>query len=134
MNTTNPAIETQPQHHLTGTRGQRTHQRVDLEVEVDLGSDHNFFTGLTQNISEGGIFVATIHSPPVGTRLQLRLTLPGDDTPIDVTVEVRWVKEPRDWHSAEKGLGLQFVDLAPEAQARVQHFIESMREPLFYEE
>ena len=32
----------------------RASERFDLEVKVDLESDHNFYTGLTQNISAGG--------------------------------------------------------------------------------
>ncbi len=37
----------------------RASERFDLEVKVDLESDHNFYTGLTQNISAGGLFIAT---------------------------------------------------------------------------
>ena len=37
----------------------RAAERFDLEVTVDLESDHNFYTGLTQNISSGGVFIAT---------------------------------------------------------------------------
>ena len=39
----------------------RAAERFDLEVKVDLESDHNFYTGLTQNISAGGLFIATHH-------------------------------------------------------------------------
>ena len=39
----------------------RAAERFDLEVKVDLESDHNFYTGLTQNISSGGVFIATHH-------------------------------------------------------------------------
>ena len=41
----------------------RASERFDLEVKVDLESDHNFYTGLTQNISAGGLFIAETVNP-----------------------------------------------------------------------
>ena len=55
----------------------RASERFDLEVKVDLESDHNFYTGLTQNISSGGVFIATHHLRRIGDRITLKFTLPG---------------------------------------------------------
>ena len=55
----------------------RAAERFDLEVTVDLESDHNFYTGLTQNISSGGVFIATHHLRKIGDRITLKFTLPG---------------------------------------------------------
>ena len=57
----------------------RAAERFDLEVKVDLESDHNFYTGLTQNISSGGVFIATHHLRRIGDRITLKFTLPGSD-------------------------------------------------------
>ncbi len=54
----------------------RAAERFDLEVTVDLESDHNFYTGLTQNISSGGVFIATHHLRRIGDRITLKFTLP----------------------------------------------------------
>ena len=49
----------------------RAAERFDLEVKVDLESDHNFYTGLTQNISAGGLFIATHVLRKIGDRISL---------------------------------------------------------------
>ena len=38
----------------------RTSPRFDVELEVSLASESNFYVGLTENISAGGLFVATL--------------------------------------------------------------------------
>ena len=71
----------------------RAAERFDLEVTVDLESDHNFYTGLTQNISSGGVFIATHHLRRIGDRITLKFTLPGSEKVLDVETEVRWIRE-----------------------------------------
>ena len=55
----------------------RASERFDLEVKVDLESDHNFYTGLTQNISSGGVFIATHHIRKIGDRITLKFSAAG---------------------------------------------------------
>src|SRR4029079_19692672 len=50
----------------------RASERYDLEIKVDLESEHNFYTGLTQNISAGGLFIATHHLRRIGDRITLK--------------------------------------------------------------
>jgi hypothetical protein len=38
---------------------QRAAARVHVDAEVSLVSESNFFVGLTRNLSNGGLFVAT---------------------------------------------------------------------------
>ena len=71
----------------------RAAERFDLEVKVDLESDHNFYTGLTQNISSGGVFIATHHIRKIGDRITLKFSLPGSAEPLAVETEVRWIRE-----------------------------------------
>ena len=51
-----------------------------LEVEVGFVGDNNFFAGLSLDVSEGGVFVATYEPRPVGTKLMLSFVLPGGHT------------------------------------------------------
>jgi Tfp pilus assembly protein PilZ len=57
----------------------RASERYDLEIKVDLESEHNFYTGLTQNISAGGLFIATHHLRRIGDRIALKFQLPGSE-------------------------------------------------------
>src|SRR5262249_62108806 len=57
--------------------GARGGPRVRMQAAIDFQSDSNFYTGFSTNISEGGIFVATVSSPARGTQVKLHFTLPG---------------------------------------------------------
>jgi uncharacterized protein (TIGR02266 family) len=112
----------------------RAHQRLPFEVQVDIVSEHNFYAGLSLNISEGGIFVATHVAHPVGTRLEIRLLLPGDQEPTTLMTEVRWVRPLTDGGGgAGAGLGLSFIDMPAAVLERISQFANS-RDPLYYED
>jgi len=113
----------------------RSSERFDLEVKVDLESDHNFYTGLTQNISAGGVFIATNHIRRIGDRITLKFTLPGSEKTIDVDTEVRWIRENSALQRIEgaQGMGVRFINLTPEASAAINGFLES-RDSLYYDD
>jgi uncharacterized protein (TIGR02266 family) len=111
----------------------RAEPRIELEVEVGLETDHNFYTGLTQDISSGGLFVATSIMYGVGQRLRVRFSLPGQNEPITADAEVRWVRDPRAMKTdSPEGIGLRFVELPAEAHAHISQFL-SRRDSLFYD-
>ena len=89
------------------------------------------FTGFSTNLSEGGLFVATLSVLPVGTPVDLTFTLPGK-VRIAVRGEVRWIREIDDrTPDVFPGVGVRFLDLTAEAFAALQRFVAS-REPLLY--
>ncbi|WP_224240492.1 TIGR02266 family protein [Hyalangium gracile] len=109
----------------------REHSRVRLKTNINLGSDSNFFTGFSTDISEGGVFVATVETVPRGTKVDLDLMLPGG-RPLKASGVVRWLREPND-HTPDlmPGVGVQFQDLQPEVASLITDFVRR-REPLFY--
>jgi uncharacterized protein (TIGR02266 family) len=113
----------------------RASERFDLEVTVDLESDHNFYTGLTQNISAGGLFIATHHLRKIGDRITLKFTLPGSSKPVEVETEVRWIRENTALMRADggTGMGVRFINLSPEAKTVIDGFLQS-RESLYYDD
>ena len=127
--------------HTPGAKVAENHQNVraaerfDLEVKVDLESDHNFYTGLTQNISSGGLFIATHHLRKIGDRITLKFTLPGSEKVLAVETEVRWIRENSALHRVEgaQGMGVRFINLTAEASALINGFLES-RESLYYDD
>src|ERR1700733_903690 len=54
----------------------REHERFSVELEVSLGSEHNFYAGLAENLSAGGVFIATHQLKPVGSTIELTINLP----------------------------------------------------------
>src|SRR5690349_13072711 len=71
----------------------RTSPRFAVELDVSLGSEHNFYAGLAENLSAGGVFVATHMLKPVGERVELSIHLPDSDHPVCGIGQVRWVRE-----------------------------------------
>lgn len=113
----------------------RQHPRLDLEIEVDINSEHNFYTGFTRNISEGGLFVATSQILPIGEVMEFMFKLHPDPQPIKVKGIVRWVRELNQFtDDMPCGMGVQFVGLDQPTQARVNRFIEQLRDSLFYDD
>lgn len=109
--------------------------RHSVHVEVDLFSEHNFWSGLTMNMSEGGLFVATHHTLPLGVRVMLNMTLPTDDLePIVAIAEVRWTRAYSEQDDIPPGLGLQFVDLDPRSLSRIRRFVTTLRTPLLFDD
>lgn len=111
----------------------RTAPRHELELEVGFETDHNFYTGLTQDISTGGLFVATSELRRVGERIKVKFKLPNQVAPIEVETEVRWIREHRPGSGLEPGMGLRFVNLPPEMQKHINSFLDQ-RESLFYDD
>jgi uncharacterized protein (TIGR02266 family) len=68
----------------------RRHQRVSFEVAVNMESEHNFYAGITDNISEGGLFIATVDPPPIGAVIEIQISMPFREEPYWLRGEVRW--------------------------------------------
>lgn len=112
-------------------RPQRISPRVRMMAAVDFSSDANFYQGFSANISEGGLFVATVNLVPLGTEVDLSFSLPSGDR-IDAKGVVRWVREVNDrLPDSFPGMGVEFVNLAVDAQNAIDAFI-AQRDPLFF--
>src|SRR5690349_8602624 len=111
----------------------RAHGRAKLEIEVTLESDHNFFLGLTENISEGGLFIATHSLRKVGTIVDLELQLPNLRDKFHAQGIVRWMRVYNEQSDTPPGLGIQFLNLPPHAAHAIREFVNS-RDAIFWEE
>ena len=102
--------------------------RVAIETEVSLESDSQFFTGLTGNLSAGGVFVATYRHLPVGSSVVMNLSLPDGELRAKGTV--RWSRDASS--GASPGVGVAFDELAPGDAERIARFCE-LRAPLLHD-
>jgi len=106
--------------------------RVAVKVSVNMHTEHNFYTGIIEDISEGGLFVATCENIPEGTLIELALSLPEKEC-IRVKGEVRWARIYTEFNKDfSQGVGIQFLDLKDEDRIAIEHFIK-LRKPLLYE-
>jgi uncharacterized protein (TIGR02266 family) len=106
----------------------RTAPRVHMEVEVTLGSETQFFAGLSGDISSGGIFVSTYQRVKVGTEVSVQFTLPNGS--VNAKGTVRWLRDANPKEGLTPGLGICFESLAPVERSMVQSFCAA-RAPLY---
>lgn len=112
-------------------REARGHDRVELQVAVTGVGDDNFFVGFSENISEGGVYVATMCPPAVGEVIELSIAL-GPTNVIQVRGECRWHRTNEIGEAI--GCGVRFSALGPREEAMLQAAMErSERSPLFFD-
>ncbi|MFO0565139.1 MAG: PilZ domain-containing protein [Polyangiaceae bacterium] len=110
----------------------RTHSRFSVELDVSLSSDHNFYAGFTENLSAGGIFVATHALKPAGAMMEFCIFLPTGGA-IRGKGEVRWVRNYHEGNDLPPGMGIRFVELEPGCLELIETFL-AHREPLFFDD
>jgi uncharacterized protein (TIGR02266 family) len=109
----------------------RVAARVAMQTQVDLASDSNFFTGFSTNISEGGLFIATVNVLPPGTPVDVTFSLPAGAR-LTVKGEVRWTREVNDrTPDVFPGVGVRFTEVDPAVVGQIKAFVQE-REPLFF--
>ena len=105
-------------HLFPNSLNRRSGPRLSLGMPVELRHGGSVRGGTTANISHGGMAVRLPEPPEPMTRVQLHFRLPGTSTPIDADARVVW--------SDRRTLcGLQFEQVAPEAQRRIDALVES---------
>ena len=111
---------------------ERVYRRLSLELEVTLQSDSNFYMGLAQNLSNGGVFVATHLIQPLGTAVDLALRLPTRGVPLDLRGIVRWVREVSAALEVPPGMGIEFEGISEDDTRAIGEFLVA-RTPLFFD-
>jgi uncharacterized protein (TIGR02266 family) len=114
------------------TDARRSVQRFSINTEIGFQSDSNFYTGFTEDVSQGGLFIATYDCRPIGARLCVNFTLPDGEL-VSTEGIVRWVREyNRATPNTSPGMGVQFTALAESDRTAIDRFL-TRRDPLFYE-
>lgn len=112
----------------------RVYKRLNYGARVRLGGEeqHSFYTGFTENISTGGLFVATFAiSPDLGDRLTLHFSLPNGRE-IEAECEVMWLRAFSDEQPLlSPGFGLRFLDLSEDDTNAINGYIQ-VAGSLFY--
>jgi uncharacterized protein (TIGR02266 family) len=111
----------------------RAHHRHDVELDVSLEGESNFYLGLTENLSEGGLFIATHAIKPIGTTVEVSFKLPHVAEAIQAVGVVRWVREYSETSDTSPGIGVRFERISPQQVEQIREFLAA-RAPLFYDE
>jgi uncharacterized protein (TIGR02266 family) len=103
----------------------RRKERRECEFDVEFLGDSHFITGITQDLSEGGVFVATYQRLPIGTPVCIAFELP-DGHRIEARGQVRWIRGEREESGTRPGLGIAFSQLDAESLAKISEFCGSL--------
>lgn len=99
----------------------RRHLRVPCRYTAGIAEGGRDLTGTVQNISAGGMFLTAERRFEPGMALRMNFNLPGVEQEIHVLGEVVRIEEIAE---TEFGIGIQFLELAPESRQNLKTFLE----------
>ena len=106
----------------------RRNARVHHEVMVGVTSAEGSFSGWGTNLSVGGVFVNSQHTPKIGTRVNVLLQLPGI-AECKLKGRVAWAKASGPGVD-EPGMGIEFLETDEETRALVGKMVEKLSQDL----
>jgi uncharacterized protein (TIGR02266 family) len=113
-----------------GGREQRARgDRTLVEVDIGMWSESNFYTGLSLDLSTGGLFVATYQPLAPSTRVSLYFVLP-DGTQVDAAGVVQWTRAGGE--DSPPGMGVRFETIGADALEAIGRFCAA-RAPLYHQ-
>ena len=107
---------------------QRSHDRLSLDVELWFWSESNFYSDLSGNSSQAGLFVATYRPLQPGQSVILRVGLFG--VRVELEGLVRWRRAASE--HAPPGVGVALRNVPPNARRLIDAFC-ARRAPIYYE-
>ena len=108
-----------------GNGERRRSARVPVEMWVEEITEEAQVFRRAGNLSSGGIYLDKTIPIPVGTTVQLRFTLPGDQAPIQVTAAIVSIDA-----TEELGMGVKFVELPQDARDRLEAYLTRALTPI----
>ncbi len=111
-----------------GGASKRAFARVRTHLQVSWPSPREFLVAYAENISAGGIFVATPDPPPLHEIVELSLHLPDGAAPAKTDAEViqRITADEAKLIGRQAGAGLQFVGSGDDFRRRLDLCIENL--------
>jgi uncharacterized protein (TIGR02266 family) len=119
------------QQPTPSVQDRRDSPRFALEAQITATSQENFYCGFSEDLSEGGVFIAMRPPPPVGEPVHLSVRV-GAEAPVSAIGVVRWHR--LDENGNPCGCGVQFMMLEQRASDLLQGMLSrSAQTPLLVE-
>jgi len=123
-----------------GAAGERPQQvddgrrcpRVEVTLMVTVESESNLYVGFTENLSDGGVFVATHAVRKIGSAVDLVIEL-AQQPPVRAKGTVRWLRHYSEVNETSPGMGIRFDSLS-DADAHRLHEFAKLRQPIFFDD
>lgn len=104
------------------TPSERAAPRLEARLVASVERPNGCHVGFTENLSEGGVFVATRAPHHLGDEVNLLIALP-DLALIRARGTVRWLRPPCQKNGTSAGMGVRFERLSPLDAVRIQDFM-----------
>ena len=109
---------------------ERAAPRLEARLVASVEAEADCHVGITENVSEGGAFVATRALRNIGDEVSIMIALP-DLALVRARGTVRWVRKPSKRNGMSAGMGIRFERLSPLDAVRIQDFVATRRSMLF---
>jgi Tfp pilus assembly protein PilZ len=98
-------------------------KRIKLQADLNSGSGNYFYTGFSDEIKEGGIFVCTYRLLPMHTPVEVNIHFPTDEI-IVIKGVVEWVREHNSLTPLTvPGMGIGFSTLSKSAVVLIENYL-----------
>lgn len=94
----------------------RKEERIPVDLWIEASREGELYYQRASNLSVGGAFFAQTIPLPVGTRVTLKFTLPGDEQEIGCDGDIVSAKE--------LGMGVAFVGMKDADKTRLERIID----------
>jgi len=105
----------------------RASKRIATAFMVRFKSGRGLEEFVTQNISSGGMFLATTTEKPVGEKVRLVVIHPVTDQTFELKAEVVRNETNASAPAGVTGIGLRFLELTPAKEEKLREFVGSTR-------
>jgi len=116
------------QHHNEGLNERRSSVRIKTVVRIYYSAfQSKLLSDYSVDLSTGGLFLITNYPFDVDDNLTLKFPIPGpEEKTVSCKAKIAWVNNETNRRKPEYplGVGLQFVDLAPEDLLSIESFLE----------
>jgi uncharacterized protein (TIGR02266 family) len=101
----------------------RASHRLPVAIQIAYASDARFLTDVSDDLSAGGLFIATDDVLPKGTELELKLKPPGHLLGLRLRGSVAWVS----LRGERRGMGIKFLFDNPRQQRQVEAVVDKLK-------
>jgi type IV pilus assembly protein PilZ len=117
---------------VESSQPQRRGTRLQHELLVAYRTPGNptFSSHWAVNLSGSGLFINTSTPLPVGSALQLVLSLPDAPAPFEVEGRVARVSGADNAQHQVTGMGIEFVNVDEDGRSRIERFVTRLRQEL----
>lgn len=107
----------------------RTQPRISLTAKVRyLAPDGSQVEGRATGVGGGGLFIESTVPLAIGTEVTVSFALPDRSAEwLEAKGKVAWVCPKADQYTFFQGMGVRFTVVAPNTQARMLEFVNSLK-------